>query len=43
MGMIDEWLIAETATYISLCQPLSRKRHFVELGKLLEIIATQCR
>src|ERR1700674_955254 len=24
MGMIDEWLIAETATYDSLCRPLSR-------------------
>jgi|ERR1700687_1133442 len=23
MGMIDEWLIAETATYVSLCRPIS--------------------
>src|ERR1700687_3200007 len=24
MGMIDEWLIVETATYVSLCRPLAR-------------------
>jgi hypothetical protein len=24
MGMIDGWLIVETATYVSLCRPLSR-------------------
>jgi len=37
MSMIDEWLTAETATYVSLCRPLSRASDTLSnLEKLLE-------